>query len=47
MDNKTALFLGLAIVALLVLDALVLHWNLPLQLTRRLTQLIEVVAFWR
>jgi hypothetical protein len=47
MTNKIALVLALLILALLVLDTTVLHWNLPLLVGREMLGLIEWVSFWR
>ncbi len=47
MDNKTALFLALVIIAIFVTDWLFLGWDLHLEIARRTMQLIEWLAFWR
>lgn len=47
MTNRIALFLALAIIALLVADHFWLHWNIPLELGRRTVDLIEWFIFWR
>jgi len=47
MDNKTALVLALAVIALFAVDHFMLHWNLPLFLATKLSQLIDELAFWR
>jgi len=47
MTNKLALYIGAAIVLFLLLDWLVLGWNVPLFLARRLAELSAWVAFWR
>ncbi len=47
MENKTALFLALAIVALLVVDLVWLDWNLPLEIARKVMALIDMMAVWR
>ncbi|HHY01587.1 MAG TPA: hypothetical protein GX686_01785 [Paracoccus sp.] len=47
MTNLIAAVLALMILALLALDVVVLHWNLPLFLGRQTLALIELVSFWR
>lgn len=47
MTNPIALVLGLMILAALAVDALFLHWNLPVQIGKRLAELIEYLSFWR
>lgn len=47
MTNGIALALATLIVALFVLDATVMHWDLPLLIGRLLLHLIEWVSFWR
>ena len=47
MNNLTALIVGLAIVGLFVLDATVLHWDLPVQIGRQVLRLLDALAFWR
>lgn len=47
MTNMIAAVLALMILGLFALDALVLHWNLPLFLGRQMLVFIEWVSFWR
>ena len=47
MTNKIALVLALLILGLFVLDAALLHWNLPLLVGRQMLHLVEWVSFWR
>ncbi len=47
MTNKIALVLALLIVGLFVLDAMVLHWGLPLLFGRQMLHFVEWVSFWR
>ncbi len=47
MDNKTAFFLALAIIAVFVADHFYLGWDLPLILGRLIASLSEWIAFWR
>ena len=47
MTNKIALVLALLITGLFVLDAAMLHWNLPLLVGRQMLHLVEWVSFWR
>lgn len=47
MTNRIALILGLLIVTLFAVDALVLHWNLPVFLGKKFAGLIEFLSFWR
>lgn len=47
MTNSITLVLALMIAALFALDALVLHWNLPILLGRAMLHLIEWISFWR
>lgn len=47
MDNKTALFLALAIIALFLADNFYLHWDIHLHLARRMIQLTDILAVWR
>lgn len=47
MTNRIALWLGLAILALFLADALVLGWGLPVIIGRLLIRLIDWMAFWR
>ena len=47
MTNMIAAVLALMILALFALDALVLHWNLPLFLGRQMLVFIEWLSFWR
>lgn len=47
MTNKIALVLALLILGLFVLDAALLHWNLPLLVGRQMLHFVEWVSFWR
>lgn len=47
MTNGIALALALLILGLFLLDATVLHWDLPLFLGRQMLLFIEYVSFWR
>ena len=47
MTNKIALVLALLITGLFVLDAAMLHWNLPLLIGRQMLPLVEWLTFWR
>ena len=47
MTNSIAFVLAALIVALLVLDATVLHWDVPIIVGREMLHLIEWVSFWR
>ena len=47
MTNSIAFVLAALIVALLVLDATVLHWDIPIMAGREMLHLIEWVSFWR
>ena len=47
MDNKTALFLALAILALFAADYFYFDWGLPLTIGKLLASLSEWMAFWR
>ncbi|KGJ08754.1 hypothetical protein [Paracoccus sphaerophysae] len=47
MTNSIAFVLAALIVALLVLDATVLHWDIPIMVGREMLHLIEWVSFWR
>ena len=47
MTNSIALVLALMVLGLFVLDATLLHWNLPLLVGRQMLGLIEWVSFWR
>lgn len=47
MTNRIALVLALMVVGAFVLDAAVLHWNLPVLVGRQMLSLIEWVSFWR
>lgn len=47
MTNMIALVLALMVLGLFVLDAAVLHWNLPLLIGREMLAFIEWVSFWR
>ncbi len=47
MDNKSALFLALLIIILLLVDRFFLGWNIPVFLFEKLVNLIDEIAFWR
>lgn len=47
MTNRIAIVLGLMIVLLFVVDALFLHWNLPVFLGKKFAAFIEYLSFWR
>lgn len=47
MTNNIALVLALLVIGLFVLDAAVLHWNLPLLIGREMVGLVEWLSFWR
>lgn len=47
MTNRIAIVLGLLIIGLFVLDAQVLHWNLPVALGRAFVNFVEYLSFWR
>ena len=47
MTNMIAAVLALMILGLFALDALVLHWNLPVFLGKKFAGLIEFLSFWR
>lgn len=47
MTNQIAIALALCIAGLLLLDAFVLHMDMPLFLARQFADLIEWVSFWR
>ncbi|WBU52553.1 hypothetical protein [Paracoccus sp. SCSIO 75233] len=47
MTTANVITIFLLIVALLIADALWLHWNLPVEVGRRFVALVEYVSFWR
>lgn len=47
MTNRIAVTICLAILALFLADALVLHWDLPVYLGKKIATLIEYLSFWR
>ena len=47
MTNQLAIILGLIIVTALAIDAYSFNWDGTLFLARKLTDLIEWLAFWR
>ncbi|WP_195759800.1 hypothetical protein [Paracoccus sp. S-4012] len=47
MTNTLAIILALVIGGLLILDAQLLHWNLPLLVGREFVRLVEWASFWR
>ncbi|MEM8979830.1 MAG: hypothetical protein AAGD04_10120 [Pseudomonadota bacterium] len=47
MTNKLALYLGLTVVALLIVDAVFFGMSNSKFLARRFLELIEWLAFWR
>lgn len=47
MTNGIALVLALMVIGIFALDAMLLHWNLPLLVGRQMLSLIEWFSFWR
>ena len=47
MDNRTAFWLAVAILALFAADYFYLDWNLPQHIGQLLGRLIEWMAVWR
>ncbi len=47
MTNKIAIALGLLILSIFALDQFVFGWDLLVFLGRKLSELIEYLAFWR
>ena len=47
MTNSIAVALVLLVAALLLLDAQVLHWNLPVVVGRAFVGFVEYASFWR
>ncbi|WP_342075940.1 hypothetical protein [Yoonia sp. SS1-5] len=47
MTNTIALSLGILIIAGLMLDQFVLHWDVPQFVMRHLIDLTQYIAFWR
>lgn len=47
MTNTIAIVLIALIAGVLLLDAQVLHWNLPLVVAREFVRLVEWLSFWR
>jgi hypothetical protein len=47
MSNRAALGLGAVVVGVIALDLLVFDWGLTLFAARRLSDLVEWLAFWR
>lgn len=47
MNNKTALAIGMIILAFFAIDHLYLEWNAPLVIGQKLAELIEKMAIWR
>ncbi len=47
MTNKLALIFGFVIVAIFLADYIYFHWELPVMLGKKLSALIEYIAFWR
>lgn len=47
MDNKTAFFLALLILALFAADFFYFEWGLPLVFGKLVASLSEWLAFWR
>lgn len=47
MTNSIAVALVLLIAGLLFLDAVILHWNVPVAVGRTLIEFIEWLSFWR
>lgn len=47
MTNTIAIVLLALIVGLLVLDAQVLHWGIPIAVGRAFVDFVEYLSFWR
>ena len=47
MNNTIAIVLLLIIAGLLLLDAQVMHWGLPVLAGRQFIRLVEWLSFWR
>ena len=47
MDNKTAFFVAIAIIALFAADHFYFDWGLPLILGKLVASWTEWLAFWR
>lgn len=47
MTNLVALVLAVLILGLFALDALMMHWGLPVRIGRAMVQIIEWISFWR
>jgi len=47
MDNGSALFLALAVVAVFVADATYFEWGLPVILGKLVADISNWIAFWR
>ena len=47
MDNRSAIWIGLTILAILALDYLWLNWGIPLWSMQKLAEISDYVAFWR
>ena len=47
MTNGIAVVLALLVAGLLLLDAQVLHWNLPVLVGRSFVDFVEYLSFWR
>jgi len=47
MTNHLAIGLGLIILSLFALDAFLADWSNTVFLTKKLTEFIEWIAFWR
>ena len=47
LDNRTAFWIAVLIIALLIADHFYLHWQLPTVVGRMVADLSEWLAFWR
>ncbi len=47
MTNRISIVLGLMIAALFLADHFWLHWDLPVFLGRKVSDLLDYIAFWR
>jgi len=47
MTNSIAATIVVLVIGLLVLDATVLHWNVPVVFGRSFVHFVEWVSFWR
>ena len=47
MTTRISIVLAVMIIALFVADHYLLHWDLPVFLGRKFSNLLDYVAFWR